>query len=121
MSWIDLVGFAASAMVLATFCMTQMLLLRLLAIMSNLLFGAYGYLDHLYPVLLLHLVLLPVNCVRLRECLSERPSRSGQLGHHVTGSPRRPSLTDPIGFKSRWVRANGRSAYRWLTALPTRR
>jgi hypothetical protein len=71
MSWIDLVGFAASGMVLATFCMTRMFPLRLFAIMSNILFGAYAYLDHLYPVLLLHLVLLPINCVRLRECLTE--------------------------------------------------
>src|ERR1700744_522150 len=71
MSWNDLIGFAASGMVLATFCMTRMLLLRLFAIMSNMLFGAYGYLDHLYPVLLLHLILLPINCIRVRECLTE--------------------------------------------------
>jgi hypothetical protein len=70
MSWIDFVGFGASAMVLATFCMTRTLPLRLFAIMRNILFGAYRYLDNLYPVLLLHLVLLPVNCLRLRQCLT---------------------------------------------------
>ena len=73
MSWIDLLGFVASAMVLATFCMSRMLPLRVFAIGSNLLFGAYGYLDHLYPVLLLHLVLLPINCVRLCQFLRGPP------------------------------------------------
>jgi hypothetical protein len=37
-SWTDLLGYAASAMVLATFCMSSMLYLRLVAIGSNILF-----------------------------------------------------------------------------------
>ena len=41
MSWTDLIGYAASATVLATFCMTTMLYLRLLAIASNLLFHVF--------------------------------------------------------------------------------
>jgi len=67
MSWIDLLGYAASATVLATFCMTTMLHLRLLAIGSNVLFVCFGALAHIYPVLLLHLVLLPVNLARLMQ------------------------------------------------------
>jgi len=63
--WITILGYAASATVLATFCMSTMLPLRLLAISSNVLFSSYGALAHIYPVMILHLILLPVNTVRL--------------------------------------------------------
>jgi CRP-like cAMP-binding protein len=65
MTWVDFLGYAASAAVLATFCMSTMIPLRILALVSNVLFAAYGYLDHLYPVLILHAVLFPVNALRL--------------------------------------------------------
>jgi hypothetical protein len=42
-----------------------MIPLRVLALVSNVLFMAYGYFDHLYPVLVLHAVLFPINAVRL--------------------------------------------------------
>jgi CRP/FNR family transcriptional regulator, cyclic AMP receptor protein len=63
--WVELLGYAASAAVLATFCMSTMIPLRILALVSNVLFCSYGYFDNLYPVLILHAVLLPVNLVRL--------------------------------------------------------
>jgi hypothetical protein len=65
MYWVTLLGYAASAAVLATFCMSTMIPLRVIALASNVLFMAYGYADHLYPVLFLHAVLLPVNAFRL--------------------------------------------------------
>jgi len=65
MDWVDLLGYAAAASVLATFCMRTMIPLRVLALCSNVLFCLYGYLDQLYPVLILHLVLFPVNLIRL--------------------------------------------------------
>jgi len=65
LSWINLLGYAASAAVLATFCMSTMIPLRVMALASNALFIAYGYADHLFPVLLLHTLLLPVNAFRL--------------------------------------------------------
>jgi CRP/FNR family cyclic AMP-dependent transcriptional regulator len=65
MSWIDVVGWAASAAVLATFCMNTMLPLRVLAIVSNVLFCAFGAVAHIYPVLILHAILMPVNVTRL--------------------------------------------------------
>ncbi len=67
MSRTDLLGYAASAMVLATFCMSSMLYLRLVAIGSNILFILFGLVAHIHPVLLLHLVLLPVNIARLMQ------------------------------------------------------
>jgi CRP-like cAMP-binding protein len=64
-SWIDMIGWVASAAVLATFCMNTMMPLRILAIISNVLFCAFGALAHIFPVLILHAILLPVNIVRL--------------------------------------------------------
>jgi signal-transduction protein with cAMP-binding, CBS, and nucleotidyltransferase domain len=67
MTWIDFLGYAASASVLATFCMGTMVPLRIAAIGSNVLFIAFGALAHIYPVLILHIILLPVNCARLLQ------------------------------------------------------
>jgi hypothetical protein len=68
---IDGIGFAAAGLVFATFCMRSMNALRWVAIASNLAFIAYGYLGNLAPVLLLHVLLLPINVwrlARLQEC-----------------------------------------------------
>ena len=65
MSLVDVLGYAASSAVLATFCMSTMIRLRILALGSNVLFVAYGYVDHLYPVFMLHAILFPVNALRL--------------------------------------------------------
>ena len=64
---IDAIGFAAAGLVLATFCMRSMRALRWVAIASNLAFIAYGYLGSLAPVLLLHMLLLPVKVYRLAQ------------------------------------------------------
>jgi uncharacterized protein YjiS (DUF1127 family) len=45
--------------------MSSMVPLRAVAICSNVLFAGYGALAHIYPVLALHAILLPVNVVRL--------------------------------------------------------
>lgn len=70
---IDAVGYLAAALVLLTFCMRSMAGLRAVAIASNLAFIAYGALAHLQPVLLLHLMLLPMNVLRLRQALRGSP------------------------------------------------
>jgi CRP/FNR family cyclic AMP-dependent transcriptional regulator len=67
MSWVELLGYTASAAVLASFCMSTMIPLRILALASNVLFMLYGYFDGLLPVLLLHAILLPVNLLRLAQ------------------------------------------------------
>lgn len=65
MSWIDGVGFCASFAVLVSFCMTTIVALRIFALASNVLFCLYGLLAHIYPVFLLHVVLLPINLMKL--------------------------------------------------------
>ena len=70
------IGYLASLLVLATFCMRDMVALRLLAITSNVAFIAYGALADIYPVLLLHVVLLPVNVLRIAESWTRSLPRS---------------------------------------------
>src|ERR1700744_3634718 len=72
----DLLGYAASATVLGTFCMSTMVPLRLLAIVSNVLFASYGGISRIYPVLILHVVLLPINIYRL---VQGRPPHSSPI------------------------------------------
>ncbi len=67
MSWVELNGYAASAAVLATFLMSTMIPLRILALVSNVLFISYGYFNHIYPVLILHAILFPINLRRLLQ------------------------------------------------------
>jgi hypothetical protein len=65
-------GFAAALTVLACFCMNAIVSLRSMAIASNLPFMLYGLLGHIYPVLLLHLTLRPINLIELRR-IHRRP------------------------------------------------
>jgi CRP/FNR family transcriptional regulator, cyclic AMP receptor protein len=62
-------GYLASLLVLATFSVRGMVALRTLAIASNLAFIGYAALAQIYPVLLLHALLLPVNLSRLSQAL----------------------------------------------------
>src|ERR1043165_1745592 len=82
LSVIDGVGLGAAGLVLATFCMGSMNALRWVAIASNLAFIAYGYLGNLAPVLLLHMLLLPVNICRLAQLrgahVRSGPSKEGK-------------------------------------------
>lgn len=41
--------------------------LRTLALASNVLFGIYGLLAHVYPVFVLHMILLPINLAKLYQ------------------------------------------------------
>ena len=67
MAFQDLVGWLAAALVLATFSARTMVPLRALAVGSNVAFVAYAYMAGLWPVLLLHAVMLPLNAARLRQ------------------------------------------------------
>ncbi len=62
-------GYTASVLVFLTFYMKTMVPLQIIGICSNCAFITYGYLDSLYPVLILHLILLPLNGVRLYQIL----------------------------------------------------
>jgi CRP/FNR family transcriptional regulator, cyclic AMP receptor protein len=64
-NWIELSGYFASALVFLTFYMKTMIPLRVLGILSNVAFMTYALDGRLYPVLILHAILLPLNCLRL--------------------------------------------------------
>src|SRR5215472_5934030 len=63
----DALGYIAAGLVFATFCAQRMALLRALAIASNVAFFGYGFLDGLWPILILHSAMLPINIRRYRQ------------------------------------------------------
>ncbi len=70
LDWVNVAGYSASFLVFSAFYMKAMTPLRVIAIASNVAFIAYGLGAGLYPVLVLHAVLLPLNCVRLLQARS---------------------------------------------------
>ena len=85
------IGFVASALVLAAFGMKDMVNLRIVAICSNVAFIAYALVLNLPPVLVLHVILLPLNGWRLAQAFQER-HRAHELSER--------------GWKDRhWIRA----------------
>ena len=80
----EVTGYVAAFCVFLTFYMKTMVPLRVTGLISNLFFLIYGYLALAYPVLLLHLVLLPLNAIRLRQMLvltnEVRTAMRGDLG-----------------------------------------
>ena len=66
------IGFIASGLVLATFGMKDMVNLRIVAICSNIAFIVYGFVLDLPPVLILHVMLLPLNGWRLMGAFKQR-------------------------------------------------
>ena len=63
------IGFIASGLVLAAFGMKDMVNLRIAAICSNIAFITYALLLDLPPILILHVILLPLNGWRLMGVL----------------------------------------------------
>lgn len=66
---INLLGYSAASLVLATFCARSMVMLRILALCSNVVFVLYAVEASVWPVLLLHVAMFPLNLLRLREAL----------------------------------------------------
>lgn len=69
MHWVEIIGYIGAMLTLGTYSMKRMIPLRIIGIFSNIFFAAYGFLAPVYPQLVLHVVLLPLNVVRLREML----------------------------------------------------
>ena len=95
MSWVDYVGFLAALTVLATFCMDTILPLRGLAIASNILFIVYGTAGQLYPVLLLHALLLPININKIVQLV-----RKNRFDARAAICCARRTRTESIAFHS---------------------
>ena len=67
MTYIESIGYIAAASTCAAFWMKTMIPLRVVGITANCCFIAYGYFGALYPPLVLHNVLLPLNVMRLYQ------------------------------------------------------
>lgn len=65
----EIVGYIAAMLTIATYSMRTMIPLRVVGICANCLFIAYGYFAPVYPQLLLHGILLPLNSVRLYQMI----------------------------------------------------
>jgi hypothetical protein len=66
--------------------------LRAIAIASNLAFIGYGYLNSLWPILILHVAMLPINVVRCWQSMcssrSAMPADAGLLAPNGLAVPR---------------------------------
>lgn len=65
----DALGWLAGALMVATFGCRDARCMRVLAVATNLAFIGYGAAASLPPVLVLHLLLLPINLWRASELL----------------------------------------------------
>ena len=76
----DIFGWLASSLTLLNFLCTDMRRLRFAALGANAAFITYGAMAQLWPVLALHLLLVPVNLRRLIDLrTSQRVVRSGPI------------------------------------------
>jgi CRP-like cAMP-binding protein len=66
---IEVLGYVAALLTLGTFAVSKMIPLRIIGICANFAFISYGILEPIYPVLVLHTILLPVNSLRLYQML----------------------------------------------------
>jgi len=84
MGWIDVMGYAASGLTLATFAQRTMLPMRIMAIGANVCFIGYGAMGPFMPVLILHVVLLPINLARLRALLAQHMADKAPFAEKAT-------------------------------------
>jgi CRP/FNR family transcriptional regulator, cyclic AMP receptor protein len=68
-NWVEAIGYLGALLTLSTYSMKRMIPLRVISMCASSVFVAYGFFAPVYPQLLLHGVLLPLNAVRLREML----------------------------------------------------
>jgi CRP/FNR family transcriptional regulator, cyclic AMP receptor protein len=83
-TWIDLIGYAGALVALTCFCMTTMLHLRFATLGTNVLLFTFGLLTGMYPTMLLHMVLFPINSFKILQILklvsrADRPPEQGGL------------------------------------------
>jgi hypothetical protein len=117
-SAVDLLGFAACATTLLTFAQSRMWPMRILAITANICFLGYGFMGLLYPVLLLHLMLLPLNVARLIQLVGrDQEPRAGGLKqsglHPIPDEPQKSTSLPPLRG-GQWEDSVGRLSNRSL-------
>ena len=79
----DIIGYLASALVLATFSMRSMRPLRMMAIASNIAFIAYAVIGSMPPILILHSLNDSVVTVEQSRAMSAKLKRAGKNVRYV--------------------------------------
>ena len=70
-SGVDALGWAGSALTVATFYCRNLRHMRPIAVCANVAMLGYGLVGALPPVVALHALLLPINLWRWRECVRQ--------------------------------------------------
>lgn len=68
-AWPDLLGYVSALCTLAMYSMRTMIPLRVAGVMANAFNIAFGFFAGVYPTLVLHLVLFPLNATRLVQMM----------------------------------------------------
>ena len=92
----NLAGWIASAFTLATFASCQGRTLRLCALAANAAFIVYGATAHLWPVLVLHATLVPINLWRLSQLRGQAPAGRAAQPAGEPGACRSASRVDAV-------------------------
>lgn len=66
---IEVIGWFAAGLCILVFAGSNALQSRVIAICANLMFILYGVLLSLFPVVVLHLILLPINIYKIRKLI----------------------------------------------------
>lgn len=83
MHWVDILGYFGATLTLCVYSMKRMIPLRMIGICANCVFITYGCLAEVYPQMVLHGMLLPINILRLREMLAIiRKVKAASQGDH---------------------------------------
>ncbi|MFM9849177.1 MAG: cyclic nucleotide-binding domain-containing protein [Hyphomicrobiaceae bacterium] len=69
MSWAEILGYFGASLTITVYSMKRMIPLRIIGIGANCVFIVYGFVAAVYPQMILHSVLLPINVYRLYEML----------------------------------------------------
>ena len=108
----EIAAWLASTLVFTTFFMKTMASLRIVAIASNVAFIAYALLGLRYgifgkilPIFVLHVLLLPLNVIRLAACARTRPPQRARAarrtacrhGAYRYAQRERPAESSPAG------------------------
>jgi CRP/FNR family cyclic AMP-dependent transcriptional regulator len=67
MPWVEILGYFGAVLTLSVYSMKRMIPLRIVGICANCVFITYGFFGAVYPQMLVHGMLLPINVYRLRE------------------------------------------------------
>lgn len=87
-------GLLASAFVVAGYTMRTMIPLRIFGILTNIVLIVYASMHHNYPIVVLHVILLPLNAYRLREMLVLVRSVKRSVNSNLSMSWLKPFMTE---------------------------